>query len=225
MDGKPLPDGGSPGGRPARPARVSSIPRRRPVIALLTAAVLALSATLTPAAAAAAPPAPECTGGSAVLFQEQWYCPGGSAGINRTAYGIGARIVLTDVTVTGIAGTTATVSRCATPGYGCGASIGDSSAAVSLAGISGRPTRGDILDVYGVTATGSLVATGYTRKGHTDLPPTSTDVSLRSMANNRYVVAENAGNAPLIANRTAIGGWEHFNSSTSGRATWRYRLR
>jgi hypothetical protein len=33
-------------------------------------------------------------------------------------------------------------------------------------------------------------------------------------ANNRYVTAENAGAQPLIANRTAIGGWEQFDLIT-----------
>ncbi len=40
-------------------------------------------------------------------------------------------------------------------------------------------------------------------------PPTT--VSLRARVNNRYVAAENAGTAPLIANRTAIGLWERFD--------------
>ncbi|MEV6035843.1 hypothetical protein AB0L65_32120 [Nonomuraea sp. NPDC052116] len=39
----------------------------------------------------------------------------------------------------------------------------------------------------------------------------STVISLRSRANNLYVTAENAGAQPLIANRTAIGGWEQFD--------------
>ena len=39
----------------------------------------------------------------------------------------------------------------------------------------------------------------------------STVVSLRAMADNDYVTAENAGASPLIANRTAIGGWEQFD--------------
>jgi hypothetical protein len=41
--------------------------------------------------------------------------------------------------------------------------------------------------------------------------PTSTVVSLRSRANGRYVCAESAGAQPLVANRTAIGGWEQFD--------------
>ena len=42
-------------------------------------------------------------------------------------------------------------------------------------------------------------------------PPAPTaDVSLRARVNSRYVAAENAGAAPLIANRTAVGPWEQF---------------
>ena len=33
---------------------------------------------------------------------------------------------------------------------------------------------------------------------------------MRAHANSLYVTAENAGAQPLIANRTAIGGWETF---------------
>lgn len=42
-------------------------------------------------------------------------------------------------------------------------------------------------------------------------PPTGTVVSLRSRANSRYVCAQSAGAAALIANRTAIGLWEKFD--------------
>lgn len=35
-------------------------------------------------------------------------------------------------------------------------------------------------------------------------------VSLRANVNGRYVTAENGGTAPLIANRSAVGGWEQF---------------
>lgn len=41
-------------------------------------------------------------------------------------------------------------------------------------------------------------------------------VSFRARANGRYVTAESAGAAPLIANRTAIGQWERFDLVTLG---------
>ncbi|MEV5750716.1 glycoside hydrolase family 3 C-terminal domain-containing protein [Actinoallomurus sp. NPDC052308] len=48
--------------------------------------------------------------------------------------------------------------------------------------------------------------------------PTSHVITLRSHANNQYVTAENAGAAPLIANRTAIGPWEQFDEVDQGGA-------
>lgn len=41
-------------------------------------------------------------------------------------------------------------------------------------------------------------------------------ISLRAHANGDYVTAENAGAAPLIANRTAIGQWEQFDLIDQG---------
>ncbi|MEN3306229.1 MAG: alpha-L-fucosidase 2 [Micromonosporaceae bacterium] len=41
-------------------------------------------------------------------------------------------------------------------------------------------------------------------------------ISLRAHANGRYVTADNAGAQPLIANRTAIGGWEQFDVLDAG---------
>jgi hypothetical protein len=47
-------------------------------------------------------------------------------------------------------------------------------------------------------------------------PPPPGVISLRARANNLYVTAENAGAAALIANRTAIGGWEQFDQIDAG---------
>jgi uncharacterized protein YkwD len=41
-------------------------------------------------------------------------------------------------------------------------------------------------------------------------PQPSTRVALRSLANGQYVTAENGGNSALIANRSAVLGWETF---------------
>src|SRR5438874_6443890 len=38
-----------------------------------------------------------------------------------------------------------------------------------------------------------------------------TPFGLRAHANGKYVTADNGGTSPLIANRTAIGGWEQFD--------------
>ncbi|WP_344610089.1 GDSL-type esterase/lipase family protein [Dactylosporangium salmoneum] len=45
----------------------------------------------------------------------------------------------------------------------------------------------------------------------TSTPPPSTVVSLRAHANGKLVTAENAGAAPLVANRTAVGPWEQYD--------------
>ncbi|MEV4759587.1 lectin [Micromonospora sp. NPDC049559] len=42
-------------------------------------------------------------------------------------------------------------------------------------------------------------------------PPSSGVMSLRARVNGQYVTAENAGAAPLVANRAAVGGWEQFD--------------
>lgn len=41
-------------------------------------------------------------------------------------------------------------------------------------------------------------------------PPTGGMVSIRASANNSFVAAENAGAAPLVANRGAVNTWEQF---------------
>ncbi|SDO52310.1 fascin domain-containing protein [Actinacidiphila guanduensis] len=47
-------------------------------------------------------------------------------------------------------------------------------------------------------------------------PGNGSVVSLRAHANGDYVTADNAGAAPLIANRTAIGPWEQFDLLDEG---------
>jgi hypothetical protein len=42
-------------------------------------------------------------------------------------------------------------------------------------------------------------------------------LSLRAMANNMIVTADNAGASPLIANRTTIGTWEQFDMLDAGK--------
>lgn len=50
----------------------------------------------------------------------------------------------------------------------------------------------------------------------TGAPAAAAPVAFRARANNRYVVAENAGAKSLIANRTAIGLWEQFDVIDAG---------
>jgi subtilisin family serine protease len=48
------------------------------------------------------------------------------------------------------------------------------------------------------------------------VPPGSVAVSLLAGANGRFVTAENAGTAPLVANRTGVGQWEQFDQVDAG---------
>ena len=56
------------------------------------------------------------------------------------------------------------------------------------------------------------VVVKHAENGHVYYFPIQSNgtVSLRAMANNMIVTAENAGASSLIANRTAIGTWEQF---------------
>lgn len=56
-------------------------------------------------------------------------------------------------------------------------------------------------------------------------PPAAQVVTLRARVNNRYVTAENAGAASLIANRDAIGGWEQFELLDAGSGNIALRAR
>lgn len=50
-------------------------------------------------------------------------------------------------------------------------------------------------------------------------------VGLRARANNKYVVAESGGGAPLIANRTSLGAWEQFDLINRGEGNFGLRAR
>ncbi|MFD4409462.1 xylosidase [Streptomyces sp. NPDC058251] len=41
-------------------------------------------------------------------------------------------------------------------------------------------------------------------------------ISLKALANNQYVCADNTGTSPLIANRTSVGAWEQFTLVDAG---------
>ncbi|WP_236061621.1 xylosidase [Actinacidiphila acididurans] len=77
-----------------------------------------------------------------------------------------------------------------------------------LTGDGGRMLKGQI----------ALTATRPTQPvvGSSTPPPSGTVISLRARANSQYVTADNAGASPLIANRTAIGGWEQFDQLDAG---------
>ncbi|GIH09033.1 hypothetical protein Rhe02_71000 [Rhizocola hellebori] len=80
---------------------------------------------------------------------------------------------------------------------------------------------------YGTTGAASETAyldrTRYWVDRFSPLP--TAYISLRARVNNRYVSAENAGAAPLIANRTAIGPWEQFERIAVSSNTFALRAR
>ncbi|GGM88184.1 lectin [Dactylosporangium sucinum] len=57
---------------------------------------------------------------------------------------------------------------------------------------------------------GVLIASGGAGERFDQIDLGGGNVALRARSNTRYVCAENAGAANLVANRTAVGGWETF---------------
>ena len=142
----------------------------RTVVAVLAimAIVVATPTAFTTSASATIPAQPTCaTGVTPVLYQGQSYCPGTAVGVKNTAYGIGRRILLAGVSVSGIRGTTATVSSTTVtscpPNKYCGATvtITVTTISVSLAGLAVRPPVGSYGDLYGITGAGTLAASGF----------------------------------------------------------------
>ena len=116
------------------------------------------------------PPVSTCTDGTApVLFNGQWYCTGYVIGVKTGAYGTGARLVLRSVTVVQVVGTTVTVEggpSCLPTSTYCGATT--PTVTTYFTGLPTIPASGDIIDLYGITGTNTLSATGYILTGHCD---------------------------------------------------------
>ena len=97
-----------------------------------------------------------------VQFAGEGYCPAHLSYVRATAYGLGHRVVLQGVQVTAVNGATITVeggSPCYPADTFCGATL----AAVPVTFPAGvrMPSYGDFVNVYGVTAAGSLDAVGH----------------------------------------------------------------
>ena len=97
-----------------------------------------------------------------VQFAGEGYCPAHLSDVRATAYGLGHRVVLQGVQVTAVNGATITVeggSPCYPADTFCGATL----AAVPVTFPAGvrMPSYGDFVNVYGVTAAGSLDAVGH----------------------------------------------------------------
>jgi hypothetical protein len=73
------------------------------------------------------------------------------------------------------------------------------------------PKDGTTWPQYAVSVTGLTWATPPSPSAPSaPAGPTGSVIALRSTANNMLVTADPTGATPLIANRTAIGGWEQF---------------
>jgi beta-glucanase (GH16 family) len=63
------------------------------------------------------------------------------------------------------------------------------------------------------------VLVDYVRVYQPTSAPAGGIVGIRAAANNTFVAAEGAGASPLVANRTAVGGWEQFRVIDHGDGT------
>jgi len=79
---------------------------------------------------------------------------------------------------------------------------------------TGTAVRARANNKFVSTAAGNLIASANSAATSAErfeiVTLSGGNVALRSKATNLYVCAENAGAAPLVANRAAIGGWETF---------------
>ena len=155
--------------RPPRPSGSAT----QPPAPTPSTTVVSASPTPTPATSSPSAPTPTPTGSTTspsteactaapVQFAGEGYCPAHLSYVRATAYGLGRRVVLQGVQVTAVNGATITVeggSPCYPADVFCGATL----AAVPVTFPAGvrMPSYGDFVNVYGVTAAGSLNAVGH----------------------------------------------------------------
>jgi len=75
---------------------------------------------------------------------------------------------------------------------------------------------------------GTLNVTAFTASAGGVTPPSSSlpaTLTLKALANNQYVCADNAGSSALIANRAAALGWETFDTLENGDGTYSFKAR
>jgi len=126
------------------------------------------SATPTPPAPSPSVTAIACAV-PVVVFNGGSYCPVSIPQVRATAHGTGARVALMSVTVSEVTAGTVTVAVWALPPCPpdkyCGATMTLQSVTVSWQG-AGRPAYGDVLNLFGLTAPGSLTPAGYIKTGY-----------------------------------------------------------
>jgi hypothetical protein len=135
-------------------------------------AVLVLgSATLAtaPAAMASVSTGSGTCAVATTTFNGATYCPATIAGVRKTAYGTGTRVVLKGVTVTAVTTGTVTLGAWAAPACApntyCGATMTLQTLTVSWSG-KNRPAPGDVLNLFGSTVPTSLTPVGYLKTGY-----------------------------------------------------------
>lgn len=103
------------------------------------------TSTVTPTSS---PSAPTCS--ATVTYQDQSWCPGTIAGVDRGTYGPGARIVLQGVIVDSVEGSSVTIMGWwCPPGSYCGGMMEVTT--VDFSGLSDVPPVGAWIDLYGIT--------------------------------------------------------------------------
>jgi hypothetical protein len=86
----------------------------------------------------------------------------------------------------------------------------------TLAAAAGYAFRARANGRFVTAGGGSLIANGSAAEFFTQVAAGTGTIALRSGVTGKYVCAENAGAAPLVANRDAIGLWETFTLVRNG---------
>jgi hypothetical protein len=162
---------------------------RHVIAGLVLASLSVLSLVVPAAAAAAAPPtvtgdqrrpspppstatsvapapAPSPAGCTALLFNGQWYCNASISHVKATRFGLGARVVLRDVSVTSVMKCTVTVKALEWGTCPTGSFCGDLSTVQTLTvswTARNPPSLRQVINLYGTTITGSVSPVGYVK--------------------------------------------------------------
>jgi len=123
----------------------------------------------TPTSTPTASPTPTAVPSSpascyALSYNGQWYCSTTISSVKATSWGVGARVVLRDVSVTRSEGGVVTVagleSNPCSPGMLCGALMTTVSLDIPWPGTTRPPVR-SVINLFGTTVAGTLNPAGY----------------------------------------------------------------
>jgi hypothetical protein len=98
-----------------------------------------------------------------LAFNSQLYCTASISGVKSTAYGVGQRVVLQNVSVTARTRTTVTIaalenSPCPAGQY-CGATL--TTQTLTMSWSKGQPAVGGVVHVFGATISANLTPVGW----------------------------------------------------------------